>query len=420
MQYTRKDLGAYKLHFIKTTSYKTITVKIHLREKAIKDNITKRSFLNSMLFLSSKDYPSKREITLKQQDLYAANITHGLRRLGNYFDTSITLKVLNDKYTEEGNFKASLSFLSAILFRPKVKDCAFYKEEFDIVYERKKANIESLSDDKARYAAVRVMDEIDKDSPVSIRGAGYLEDLNSITLENLYEYYEAMMRHDLVDIFVLGDVSVDETEKMIKELFPFDTFKKENDDIQVDVTPNKKTNYVEEISDAKQSQLALALNLKDLTDYERKYPLTLYNIILGGGDNSYLFKEVREKSSLAYYIGSVPNKCDDLILIRSGVTPGMEKKALDLIEKEIKNLKKGNFTNEDIVKAKEYFTTALDDMLESPLEIIDCYYMMEVLGVDDFDTKREKMLMVSKEEIVSVANKVGIHTIFCLKGVNND
>ena len=134
MQYTRKDLGAYKLHFIKTTSYKTITVKIHLREKALKDNITKRSFLNSMLFLSSKDYPSKREITLKQQDLYAANITHGLRRLGNYFDTSITLKVLNDKYTEEGNFKASLSFLSAILFRPKVKDCAFYKEEFDIVY----------------------------------------------------------------------------------------------------------------------------------------------------------------------------------------------------------------------------------------------------------------------------------------------
>ena len=40
-------------------------------------------------------------------------------------------------------------------------------------------------------------------------------------------------------------------------------------------------------------------------------------------------------------------------------------------------------------------------MLESPLEIIDCYYMMEVLGVDDFATKREKMLMVSKEEIIS-------------------
>ena len=59
-------------------------------------------------------------------------------------------------------------------------------------------------------------------------------------------------------------------------------------------------------------------------------------------------------------------------------------------------------------------------MLESPLEIIDCYYMMEILGVDDFKTKREKMLMVTKEEIVEVAKKVSIHTIFCLKGVNNE
>ena len=94
--------------------------------------------------------------------------------------------------------------------------------------------------------------------------------------------------------------------------------------------------------------------------------------------------------------------------------------ALDLIKKQIKKLKKGDFTDSDIVKAKEYFTTALDDMLESPLEIIDCYYMMEVLGVDDFKTKREKMLMVTKEEILAVANKVSLHTVFCLKGVNNE
>ena len=46
--------------------------------------------------------------------------------------------------------------------------------------------------------------------------------------------------------------------------------------------------------------------------------------------------------------------------------------------------------------------------------------MMEVLGVDDFKTKREKMLMVTKEEILAVANKVSLHTVFCLKGVNNE
>ena len=229
-----------------------------------------------------------------------------------------------------------------------------------------------------------------------------------------------MINHDLIDIFVLGDIDVDSVKEMVEDTFNINTLKKRNDDLHLNVCERKRTKYVEELVDAKQSQLAIALSLKDLTLYERNYPLTLYNIILGGGENSLLFQEVREKSSLAYYIGSTPNKCDDLILIRSGVTPTKEDKALDLVKKQIKRLKKGDFTDSDIVKAKEYFTTALDDMLESPLEIIDCYYMMEVLGSDDFKTKREKMLMVTKEEILAVANKVSLHTVFLFKGVNNE
>ncbi|MBD9098255.1 insulinase family protein [bacterium] len=420
MQYTKKDLGSYNLHFIKTDNYKTITVKIYFRERINKDTITKRNFLNSMLFLSCKDYPTKREMTLKSQELYAATVTYNSRRLGNYLDSIYTLKVLNDTYTEEDNFKNSLSFFSSILLNPNIENKAFKENDFNVIHSRMKSNLEGLEDDKASYATVRLLDEIDKDSSVSIRTIGYLEDLENITKENLYDYYLYMINHDLIDIFVLGDIDVDEVSKMIQDEFKIETFKRKNDDLHLNVCERNKPKYIEEAVDAKQSQLALALSLKDLTPYERNYPLTLYNIILGGGDNSFLFQEVREKASLAYYIGSTPNKCDDLILIRSGVTPTMENKAIALIKKQIKRLKSADFTNDDVKKAKEYFTTALDDMLESPLEIIDCYYMMEILGVDDFKTKREKMLMVTKEEIVEVAKKVSIHTIFCLKGVNNE
>ena len=420
MQYTKKDLGSYNLHFIKTDNYKTITVKIYFRERINKDTITKRNFLNSMLFLSCKDYPTKREMTLKSQELYAATVTYNSRRLGNYLDSIYTLKVLNDTYTEEDNFKNSLSFFSSILLNPNIENKAFKENDFNVIHSRMKSNLEGLEDDKASYATVRLLDEIDKDSSVSIRTIGYLEDLENITKENLYDYYLYMINHDLIDIFVLGDIDVDEVSKMIQDEFKIETFKRKNDDLHLNVCERNKPKYIEEAVDAKQSQLALALSLKDLTPYERNYPLTLYNIILGGGDNSFLFQEVREKASLAYYIGSTPNKCDDLILIRSGVTPTMENKAIALIKKQIKRLKSADFTNDDVKKAKEYFTTALDDMLESPLEIIDCYYMMEILGVDDFKTKREKMLMVTKEEIVEVAKKVSIHTIFCLKVVYNE
>ena len=34
---------------------------------------------------------------------------------------------------------------------------------------------------------------------------GYLEDLETITEENLYRYYQKMIDNDLVDIFIVGD-----------------------------------------------------------------------------------------------------------------------------------------------------------------------------------------------------------------------
>ena len=73
-----------------------------------------------------------------------------------------------------------------------------------------------------------------------------------------------------------------------------------------------------------------------------------------------------------------------------------------------------------IRKAKEYYTSALDDIIESTFQIIESYYMMELLGVDDIETKRKKMLKVTIDEIVGVANKVKINTVYILEGSDTD
>ena len=74
MNYVKKDLGAYNLHIIKTNLYKTVTVKIFFREKALKENITKRNFLSRIMMLGSNDYKTKVDLTKAEQDLYAVNI----------------------------------------------------------------------------------------------------------------------------------------------------------------------------------------------------------------------------------------------------------------------------------------------------------------------------------------------------------
>lgn len=417
IEYKRKEQGSYNLHIIKTDLFKTITVKIFFREEALKENITKRNFLSRIMMLSTNNYQSKVELTKALQNLYAAQISATNRRLGNYLDTSFSLRVLHDKYTEEGNFKKNLELLNSVILNPKVDNNSFNEKEFSIVYEEYKADLNTLVEDKMTYALIRGM-ESTSSNVTSYRSIGYLEDLEKITEQNLYAYYKEMIKHNFLDIFVLGNVDEVEITNLFREVFNFDTFKKKQIEARV-IEPKKiSTKKVIEKITAEQDNLVITLSTLGLTDYERNYPLSLFNTILGGGSESLLFKEVREKNSLAYTISSTPNKLDNLIIIRGGITSNKSEEAIKLIKKILKDLANGHISDELLDKAKEYYTSAIDDIIESSFQIIESYYMMELLGVDDLETKRKKMLKVTKEEVITVAKKTKLNTIYILKGEN--
>ena len=420
MNYIKKDLGAYNLHIIKTDLYKTITVKIFFREKALKENITKRNFLSRIMMLGSNDYKSKVELTKAEQNLYAVNISSTNRRIGNYLDSGLSLKVLHDKYTEPKNFEKSLDLLNSIIFNPKVINNAFDEVDFCTVYEEYKADLNSLVEDKLTYALIRGLEKTDDKSVISYRGIGYLEDLEKITKENLYEYYKEIIKHDFVDIFVLGDVDEEYITNVIREKFKINTFKKQPINALVAPLKSSRPKIVKEKVISEQDNLVITLNLNNLTDYERNYTLSLYNAILGGGSESLLFSEIREKNSLSYYISSTPNKLDNLIIIRGGITKDRSMDAVNIIKKILKDLANGKISDEKIEKAKEYYTSAIDDIIESPFQIIESYYMIELLGVDDIETKRKKMLKVTKDEIIALAKKVKINTIYILEGSDDN
>ena len=147
MEYIKKDLGSYKLHLIKTDKFKSIFVRVSFHRVVKKNEITIRNILSDMFMQSSKKYGSKRELTIKAQDLYAAGLKTSNSRLGNYINTDFYLTTLHDKYTEEGNFAASLEFLSEIMFNPDVEDGKFNAEKLDIVKSNCRSALNSIKED---------------------------------------------------------------------------------------------------------------------------------------------------------------------------------------------------------------------------------------------------------------------------------
>ena len=83
-------------------------------------------------------------------------------------------------------------------------------------------------------------------------------------------------------------------------------------------------------------------------------------------------------------------------------------------------MKKGKFSLEDMKIAKEYYKTALDDIEENELKLIDNYFMSSIINTDTIDKKRKKINKVTKNEIIKVAKKVKIDTVFLLEGDINE
>ena len=98
---------------------------------------------------------------------------------------------------------------------------------------------------------------------------------------------------------------------------------------------------VRETMDVSQGKLVIGLDVTKLGS-EDKAVASVYNAILGGGANSKLFQNVREKASLAYSAGSLYIKNKNSIVIRSGIEQKNYEKALEIIEKQVSDLWKMN------------------------------------------------------------------------------
>lgn len=415
-----KDKKTYKLHFIKTDKFKNVQIRVSFRNKIKKEEITIRNFLVSMLTFSTKKYKTKRELMLKSQDLYGVDISSKNTRLGKYMVSTFTLSTLEEKYTEKGNLEKCVQLLAEILFNPNVEKLKFDKESFSIIKENIETEIKSFKENTSAYSITRMFENMDIDAPFSYRMVGYYDDFKKITEENLYTYYKEFMRNNIIDIYVIGNFDTLEMENLIRENFKFYHLNKEMNPYLEKSKMPKKVNKIVEVDDLSQSKLAIGCRYEDMDDFDLKYTLTLYNLILGVSTDSKLFTIVREKHSLAYYIYSRISKLDSILLIASGIESINFEKTLKLVKEQMDAMKKGEFSEEDINKAVTFFIAALEQLEDNQYEILENYVSMQLLGIDDIDTRKEKIKEVSKEDIKRIAKKVKIDTVYLLKGEKNN
>ena len=417
MKYIKKEFPSFNLHMIKTDKFKTINIEVVFNNEINKDKITITNFLSSIMAFTTKKYDTKIKFAQELEKLYAARVFSNNYRVGKYYVTDFEMRLLNDKYTEVGLLDKALSFLKEVLFNPNVSQNKFSVNSFNIIKNDELSMINRFKEDSKRYSILKLFEYMDKDSPISYNTRGYVEDLNKITPENLYDFYKEFMNCSCIDIFVAGDIDFDNTSKLIEEKFIFQTKSKNNVIPLIDYKEHRTNRQeVVENDNTNQSKLSIACTLENMTKFERNYVINIYNLMLGGTADSKFFKNIREKYSLCYYASSKSFKLDNVLLITSGISKENYSKIMILIDKEMQDMRDGIFTDVDLEKAKKYYLSSIEEIDDSLNQIIASYFAVDKFQVDDIEKRKEMIMKVTAQDVINIANKVYIDTIFLLGG----
>ncbi len=415
MKYESIKLGAYNLNIITTSNFKTVRVEVKFRNLIKKEDITKRNLLKTLLLESTKKYSTDRQLVIESENLYDLKISSTNSRVGNYTTMSFNLTYLNEKYTEVGMQKKSLDFLMEIIFNPNVTANKFDTLSFNSCKNKIEKSIYSKKDNKTKYSIYGLLKNIG-DGPYSYDAYGTYEDLEKINEDNLYEYYLSMLQNDLVEVYVVGDINKEEIISYFKENFKINTFKRSKPNLLVsELSPRKRVKKVIEYDNVSQTKIAIGLIINDMSDYERKYVLHVYNELLGGSGASLLFNTVRETHSLTYYINSIAQGYDNILIIYTGIEKSNVDYGLKLIKKCLKDMENGAFSSKSLSNAIKLINSSLKLSKETASGLISQYYAMSILNSDDVETRIDKFSKVTKEEVITLASKIKLDTIFFLE-----
>lgn len=369
-----------------------------------------------LLLLSHKKYTGLTEITDFTNKLYGASIGASIFKVGDNQVIAFTANSIRDEYALEGE-KLFCEIMKVLL------ECIFDPLDFDDKYfELKKSelinSIDSEINEKRTYAILNANKYAFKGEPYSLSANGTRESAEKLTKEQVLSAYKNLLQNSNVEISLSGGGNFESAKDLIVKTFR----EREMSDVQypfVIYSPIKQE-VVKAEDSCEMNQLKMVMIFK--TDYKNDAVNGLFAALLGGTPFSKLFMNVREKLSLCYYCVSRMIYEKGAVMIDSGIDSGNLSEAYDEILNQIEEIKKGNFTDEELYNTKLAMRGSMKTVYDSPTELAVWYFTRHVRGKTNQspDEAQKEMFAVSREEIIEAANSIKLDTIYTLKNNGGD
>lgn len=408
-----------KLRCYQTGRFKQGRISLQLVRPMCREESAMNALLPAVLLRGTRKHPDLRAITMRLDDLYGAAVSDLVRRTGDLQTTGFICSFTEDRFALPGDriLEPVVDFLRELLLEPLTVDGIFDCEIVESEKKNRIADIESEFNDKRVYAANSLIRIMGREDSFGLPRIGDREGVAAITAEGLYAHYRRILREAPVEIFYVGSVEPQIIAGLLQPVFA-------GVDRQVaSLPPHTPLNDVggqRAVQETAATQSILNLGfVTEVTNSSPKHAaMRVFNTLFGAGMTSKLFRNVREKMSLCYSVGSEYYGAKGILVVAAGIDADQEQTVRREVLAQLEACKNGEITPEELNAAKESLLSGLRGVYESPGSIESFFSTRALSGIPGgVEEYRAAIQAVTAEDVAAAAAALREHSVFFLKGV---
>ena len=415
---TTINLTGCRLHITNTDKFKSTLVSMKFKNDLTRETATLRSLLSMVLLGGTRQLPSIKSLAIHLEDLYGANITSNVSTKGQAQIIHLSSTFVNENYlvSSEALFEQQLNLMKDILFDPNFENGIFSQNIVEAKKRELKERLTALKDDKYTYALDQTLDAMGKNQVLGISGIGYEEDIDQISAQDLTQALKKMLEEDTIEIYAIGHFN-DKHIELLKNTFPFAPSKENFEAATCFKSEHSDVEHLVEAQKITQSKfnMGFAANIDFISPNHEA--MTIFNGIFGAFSHSRLFKNVREKHSLCYYISSNYDAFNGIVMVSCGIEKDKAEKVEALVLEQLHDIQQGHISDEELAITKMMFENSLKKSQDEQSNIVLLAYNRDIVQKKEtIQEYLDKLMAVTKEEIVAVSQQLSLDTTFLLKG----
>jgi len=346
-------------------------------------------------------------------DIMGSMLNEGTKTMTKaQFDEAVDKMGANVNLSSSGGFASALTryFKSAFeLMGQGLKDPAFTQESFDKIKSQDLTGLKSQAKN-ARAIAARVTNALTygKNNP---NGEFETEEsIQNLTLQDVKDFYAKYVTPSRGYLTITGDITPAEAKALATEVlgsWKGAPLALENNPPVAN--PAKLEIDVVDLPTAVQSEINV-VNLVNLKMNDPDYfPALLANYILGGGAQSRLFMNLREKHGFTYgaYSSLGASRWQSTFDASASVRNAKTDSAVTQFLVEVKRMRTEKVSDEELTNAKALYNGSFARGLEDPARTASfaSNILINKLPADFYKTYLQKVNAVTADDILRVAQK---------------